>query len=375
MTRNYQPWTSADEGALRAHVADGKLAPEIARLLGRNVSSVRNKIGHLHLSVRQAAEARQRAVTGDEPAIASPLRASPVTLDELLATFGLNAAEWDVIECTPNVWQIGAKHPDTGEILTAPLYQLKARLKRKATASHEHLKAALLADIRADAELRPRVRFRRVAAPIADGHAAEFDLFDLHVGKMSWSAETGSDYDSNIAYEDARATLTDLLGQAAIYPLEEIMLPLGNDFFHSDTLAGATTAGTRMDVDTRFQLMFRRGRGLASWMIAQCADIAPVYVPIIPGNHDEQTAFLLGEVLAAEFAHDPRVTIDNSPKLRKYHVYGRNLVGWSPTGSCRRSWPSSRRRRGRGRSAATSTSAISTSRRRRSRSRSTTRRG
>jgi len=121
----------------------------------------------------------------------------------------------------------------------------------------------------------------------------------------------------------------DLLVQAKSYVLDKIVLPWGNDFFHYDTLSGTTTSGTPLDRDSRFQKMFRKGRAIASRTIRKCAEVAPVDVVIVPGNHDEITSFLLGEVLAAEFEGDARVTVDNSPRMRKYVKYGKNLIGFT----------------------------------------------
>jgi hypothetical protein len=317
-----RPWTAEEDADLRAHMAGEGTLRGFAERCGRSYDSVKNRWA-------RAGGRHPIAIHEDESAITSPLNARPVTLDELLATFGIPADEWDVVECTPNIWQVGSAHPETGEILSAPLYQLKARLKRKAPASVEKLVAALLDDIRQDTATRVRVRHKPAPVTLGDPHALEIDLFDLHVGKMAWLPETGSNYDSRLADEAARAALADLIAQAAPYPVDQIILPIGNDFFHSDTLAGTTTAGTVMDRDTRFHLMFRRGRALAEWMVERCAEVAPVLVPVIPGNHDELTSFLLGEVLGAVFAHDPRVTVDNGPALRKYYRYGRNFIGWS----------------------------------------------
>ena len=58
-----------------------------------------------------------------------------------------------------------------------------------------------------------------------------------------------------------------------------------------------------------------------------CAEIAPVEVPIIGGNHDEERTFYLGELLSGLYSNTDRVNIDNSAKMRKYVVYGKNLIG------------------------------------------------
>jgi hypothetical protein len=185
-------------------------------------------------------------------------------------------------------------------------------------------------DIREEARKRgfdPKPRIKWV--PDSERHMLEIDVTDAHIGKLAWAEETGSSYDLKISVERVEDAVSDLLVQASVYPLERILLPWGNDFFHYDTVTGLTTMGTPQDRDSRYQKMFRTGRQLASRVVRQCASIAPVELVIIPGNHDEVLSFLLGEVLEAEFQDDPRVTVDNRPMLRKYVAYGRNLLGFT----------------------------------------------
>lgn len=201
---------------------------------------------------------------------------------------------------------------------------------RADTHSLQEFKDAMLADVRKDAELRPRFRHKLVKER-KDGelHARELCVFDAHLGKYAWAEETGEDYDSTIAAERVRDAVADLLEQSAPYRCEETILPIGNDLLHADNYAGTTTQGTPQDRDTRYQLMFRRTRGLMSWLIASCAEASNVRVVIIPGNHDSLSAWTLGEVLAAEYANDPRVSFDGTPRKRKYVPYGRNLIGYA----------------------------------------------
>ena len=271
---------------------------------------------------------RKPHVPASEQSVASPLTQQPITLEQLFDLFRLQRNEWDVIECTPNVWQMGSAHPETGEILAAPLYQLKVRLRPVAPPALMVLGQQIIEDIRADAKLYPRVR-PKMEPRSGEPCALVVDIFDLHLGKLAWAEEVGEHYDAKIAAQVAEDALGDLLDQAKGYALEQIIVPIGNDFFNADNLVGTTTGGTRQDVDTRFHLMFRRGRALASWMLKTCAAVAPVYVPVVPGNHDRQTSFCLGEVLDATFDADPRVTIDNTARVRKYHLYGRNLLGFT----------------------------------------------
>lgn len=308
------------EALLREH---GNDYVAIARIMGLSRNVVRCRAQRL-----RAKQARQPVVPRDDRVVESGLTSAPFTLDDLFRLFQLEPSEWEVIECTPNIWQIGAKHPETGEILTAPLFQIKARLKPVAPPALMVLGQQILGDIREDAKLWPRVR-PKVEPRSGEPCALVLDIFDLHLGKLAWAEEVGEHYDAKIAAQVAEDAVRDLLDQARGYALEEIIVPIGNDFFNADNLVGTTTGGTRQDVDTRFHLMFRRGRALATWMLRTCEAVAPVVVPVVPGNHDRQTSFTLGEVLDATFAANPRVTIDNTAAPQKYHLYGRNLLGFT----------------------------------------------
>lgn len=54
---------------------------------------------------------------------------------------------------------------------------------------------------------------------------------------------------------------------------------------------------------------------------------APVDVVIVPGNHDQTRIFYAGEVVKTYYKDCKDVTIDNSPLLRKYYNFGKNLIG------------------------------------------------
>ncbi len=297
---------------------------EAARQTQRDPRSVWNR--HYTLTHKQQPDAK--VDDADTPEFASPLTKEPLSVDDIVKLFKIDLTVWEPYHITPNVWQMGAKHPETGELLKQDLYQTKVRFRRLAPPATFVLRDALLADIREDTKRRKAPALRVVRSD-DEPHALELDLMDIHLNKLSWVAETGSNYDSEIAEQDARTATSDLLVMAEPYPLERIILPIGNDLTNADTLAKTTTAGTPQDTDTRYHRMFRRARGLTSWMIAECAKIAPVEVVIVPGNHDEVTAWTIGQVLEAEYAHDSRVTFQSGPMKRKYVHYGANLIGFT----------------------------------------------
>lgn len=335
----YRPWTDDDLAWLRRRLADVP-TPSYAVLAaecGRGYQAIAMKAKNLGIGVFQRARQGGRILPPDGAASGAPadpeaaiLSNQPLSVEQVAEMWGLSLEEWEAVSVTPNTWAIGAKHPTTGEILTAPLYQTKVRFQRKPEATAKQLAAALLADIQADTQARARVRQKpRVIGPGDEPHALEVDEFDVHLNKLAWAAETGQDFDTNIAEDRARAAMTDLLAMAAPFAIERVILPIGNDLANIDNLVKTTTAGTPQDSDTRYHRMFRRARALLSWMIEQCAQIAPVEVVVVPGNHDELTAWTLGQVLEAEYARDARVTFQSGPKLRKYVEYGANLIGFT----------------------------------------------
>jgi hypothetical protein len=157
-------------------------------------------------------------------------------------------------------------------------------------------------------------------------------VVDVHLGNLVWGKESGEDWDMKIAKSIFTQTVESLIAHAQAIQgtqIAEIIWLVGNDFMHADGKTAQTTGGTQLDLDTRWQKMFGTAWRLQKWAIDRLRQIAPVKAIVIPGNHDELSAFALGEVLGALFEHVPDVTIDNSPKLRKYHMCGSTLIGYT----------------------------------------------
>lgn len=159
----------------------------------------------------------------------------------------------------------------------------------------------------------------------------ELSLADLHIGKLAHEDEVGENYDTKIAVKRYKDSVSKLLNHVNHYAsqIEEILLPVGNDLLQIDKLEGTTTAGTKVDTDSRWQQMFLKAKEVIIDNINHLMKIAPVKVLLISGNHDSQTIYYLGSVLEAYYRNTDRVTIDNSPTQRKYHNYGVNLIGFT----------------------------------------------
>jgi len=184
--------------------------------------------------------------------------------------------------------------------------------------------AAMVAD--ASARMPRRLPKPR---PKPTGIMLELMIPDLHLGKLAWGEETGyGNYDSKEACRLYREAVSTLVARTAHWSPEFITLIVGNDFFHSDNKQGTTTKGTPLDNDSRFAKMFRAGRQMMTDVIEALHAHAPVRVICQPGNHDSQSAWLLGEALECWFRHTPTVEVLNAPTPRKYMEWGAVLLMW-----------------------------------------------
>jgi hypothetical protein len=155
----------------------------------------------------------------------------------------------------------------------------------------------------------------------------ELDLFDVHLGKLAWAKETGyENYDLKIAKREFEEALETLIQRTAGHKFSQVVFPIGNDFFHTDNLINETTGGTRQDMEGRFHKTAHTGRVMMVTAIERLRKIAPVTAIIVPGNHDQLSAWQLGDSLECWFHAYKDVVIENMPTLRKYHEFGQVML-------------------------------------------------
>lgn len=152
------------------------------------------------------------------------------------------------------------------------------------------------------------------------------NLSDLHVGKLAWDKEVGSDYNVDLAKQVFLEALKNLTYQSIrCFGVEEFVLNIGGDFFHTNGSTNSTANGTIMnDVDTRYQKIFSKGLEILTEAVDFLSSFQNVKVKlfIVQGNHDLATSYYLGESLKAFYRKEKNVEIVNDPHIRKYHKYG-----------------------------------------------------
>lgn len=215
---------------------------------------------------------------------------------------------------------------DSGKMLVVPMFHISVSLVRKV----DEIRAGMVVrDLIKDAA-RHAPKYKPVKyKKFKRGLRLEVDIPDIHFGKETWAEESGADYDIHIARNVVLKTLEKLLIYADGFEVEKIIFPMGNDFFNVDGKENTTTHGTPQQEDTRWNRTFREGRRLAVDMIDRCLQVAPVDVVMVPGNHDEERSFYLGEVLHGWYRLNKNVNVDIEAKKRKYYDFGKVLLGFT----------------------------------------------
>ena len=275
---------------------------------------------------------------GDETKIWS-ISTEVRTMDEALAKAEIDTDLFEVKECTVNSYQMPLKLHDHGEerIHREIMWQVKVALRRKVVKwltdgieqVHERFK-----------KHAPKYTGMSRVKKLKDPHLYEISIYDTHFGKFAWSEETGDNYDLKIATEIYRTAFADLLARANGFEIERFLVPLGNDMMHFDNSSATTTAGTPMgdSADSRYAKVFETCFAVCVEQIDRMANIAPVDVLLVQGNHDKHASYHLCYALKQFYRNNKRVAVDAIWRKRKYVQYGVNLLGFAHGDAVRDKW-------------------------------------
>lgn len=138
----------------------------------------------------------------------------------------------------------------------------------------------------------------------------EIPLFDMHWG---------------IAFlEQYEAVLNDILELIWSRHWDQIVIPVGQDFFHNDSIVNpVTTRGTVVDKVDMTRAV-KEGRQFITAIIDNALKQAnTVRVFYSAGNHDRSISWMFMQVLLERYGSD---VIDDSMEYRKVFTYGKNSV-------------------------------------------------
>lgn len=233
----------------------------------------------------------------------------------ILEAHGFDPDEFDIVSVKNNLWQTSSA--DNGPLNS---YQSKITVKPKdeGKLTKEDIISAIL-------EAKPEPRLLELIRQ--DGkYALEIDLADIHIGALSWHAETGEDNDYKITQANIRRIISQARELIEIYPIEKVYLCFLGDFFHVDTEEGTTTKGTKVDFDTRPKKMIQKGYEVIMAIIEAVA-MVPTEVKWIPGNHSRNIEFAVFYAMPIIYQNAKHISFDVGPRGRKAFMYGDVLVG------------------------------------------------
>jgi hypothetical protein len=155
-----------------------------------------------------------------------------------------------------------------------------------------------------------------------------YTITDYHFGMLAWKAETGDDWDTNIAEETLLAWFERSISLAP--DAESCVLAQIGDFLHFDGLESITpSSGHNLDADTRFSRLVRVAiRTVARVIDMLLAKYQNVYVLMAEGNHDLASSVWLRELFAARYENEPRVTVETRPDPYYCYEHGLTSLFW-----------------------------------------------
>ncbi|MDA9072341.1 metallophosphoesterase [bacterium] len=160
----------------------------------------------------------------------------------------------------------------------------------------------------------------------ADDLLPTIAIGDAHFGMRADARETKErDYDTKIASTDMLDAIDYLVDLST--PCEHSLLINVGDFIHANGSNGTTFAGTKLDVDTRIEVVLETAAQTFIFAIDKMlSKHKNVTVIMARGNHDSDTAIALALILKFYYAKEKRVTILDPHGFFHTLQFGKNLI-------------------------------------------------
>jgi hypothetical protein len=232
------------------------------------------------------------------------------SLDELIEKCHIDTDKWEITKYVQNFWGNG----------TNPHWQVKAWLGKKST---EQVFQDSFVDFLASYQPVSQEVMSPKFVPEKPNGMLVINKQDSHLNK--WDVDGDNDIASRMAkimYKvDVIATQAQLSNN-----LEEITYIIGSDEFNSE-YTNATTKGTPQQnthtYHTSFEYICNHEVLMITMLLQHAKHVNVVYVA---GNHDEFVGWHMVNWLQTYFRNTDRLTIDDSPKYRKYVSYGNSAL-------------------------------------------------
>lgn len=168
------------------------------------------------------------------------------------------------------------------------------------------------------------------------GRCAVVNLYDAHLDKIPLKSTCGTESTINKNIDIFNNTIDKIITTLeSIEKLNQIILPIGNDLFHTNGFNSQTKKGTQIEYLTSPEDAYYKICEVITQVIIKLSKIAPIKVIMVKGNHDEDKITTLGYWLDKFFElynvtqSNHFVSVDMERKQRKYITFGKNLIGFA----------------------------------------------
>ena len=242
------------------------------------------------------------------------------TPDTILEKFGYDKDSWEVVSWTFGKWEVAIKDEEENRLCTTVRAKIRPRVKDITPEQYVDVAIKVFEE-----NITPlKAKIKEPIKQLNKNKLLELTGMELHLGKMSWSGETGQDYDKNIAQERFYNIYNEIVNQQEIEKCDTCLLCIGNDFFNSDTVNATTTKGTPQTNDLRWQKLFNIGLKLYTEMILGLSDkFNNIEVRLQSGNHDKMASFYLYIALSCYFKDFKNIHFSKNYKDVQCYLWGK----------------------------------------------------
>jgi len=244
------------------------------------------------------------------------------SLEDLVKAFNIDLSCWSIPDFEVGTYEVTGFDKDK-KAKTITMYRSKAKLKP--LPYHRDigkLKKDWFEDMKSLGELAHKGSDRDMRE---DGYMLEIAAYDLHLGKIGIQ---GDSYSLEIAQRRMLSAIDDLLEKSKGWVIDHIVFVVGNDFLNVDKTHPfpSTTKGTPQTISDSGVSIYRAARKLLIQAINYLSQRAFVHVVVIPGNHDRESMFHLGDALDLYYDSCMTVTVDNGSSMMKSYKHGNSLL-------------------------------------------------
>jgi hypothetical protein len=160
----------------------------------------------------------------------------------------------------------------------------------------------------------------------------EISIADYHLAKKTVDDDNDPKIRAKRYFEMAQSLIKKV---KANYDVNKIVLPVSNDFFHTDNYQNQTTNGTPQDIIMSYSEEYELGFSILVDTINMLRQYCQeVIVVLVQGNHDRTKSFYLTHALHVFFRETVDVKFLREHSVVKGLTLGNTFIGWHH-GNCK----------------------------------------